>query len=108
MRKNIVAVFVFKKNTEGRPSVFIWDFDNEQKFKDWVYERECLFSHIARTKGEIFRTIREVNEFKDWLRGLLCIGPTQDFNDEKFNHYFEIAYGMKHYEEKDFDKAYSC
>ena len=108
MRKNIVAVFVFKKNTEGRPGVFVADFDNEQKFKEWAYERDYLFSHIARTKGEVFRTIREVEEFKNWLRGLLCIGPKQDFDDEKFAHFLEIEDGMEHYKEKDFDKAYIC
>ena len=108
MRKNVVAVFIFKKKAKDKPWAFVTDFDNEQKFKDWAYERDYLFSDIARTKGEIFNTIREVTEFKDWLRGMLSIGPTPNFDEDKFNRCLAIYDGMARYEEKEFDKIYLC
>lgn len=108
MRKNIVAVFVFKKKIEGKPWAYVADFDNEQKFKDWVCKRDYLFSDIAFTKGEVFNTINEVEEFKDWLKGMLDIGPTPNFDEDKFNHCFVIYDGMAHYEEEEFGKVYLC
>ena len=108
MRKNVVAVFMFKKKIAGKPSAFVTDFDDKQKFKQWFIARKTTIKHIAFTRGEVFNTIEEVEEFKDWIKGLLCIGPTPDFDDEKFNHYLELEDDMAHYEEDEFGKVYTC
>ena len=108
MVKNIVAVFVFKKKTKDKPWAYVADFTDKQKFKQWFIQRKTTIKHVAFTKGEIFNNFDEVNEFKDWIKGLLCIGPTPDFDDEKFNHYLEIEDGMAHYEEDEFVKVYAC
>ena len=108
MRKNVVAVFVFKEKAKGKPGVYVADFDDEQKFKQWFIDRKATFRHIAFTRGEVFNTIQEIKEFKDWLRGLLRIGPIPNFDEDKFNHCFAIHDGMAQYEEEEFGKVYLC
>ena len=99
----LVAVFINKNERPGQPWAFVTDFNNGDDFIKWFTERRRFYKQVAVSWYGDFKAFEEVDEFKDYLKGLLCVGPKPDFTDTQWEKYSDMNMNMYHYMEEQFD-----
>ena len=99
----LVGVFINKNMKPGQPWAIVTDFNNGNDFIKWFSERRHFYKQVAISWYGDFKTFDEIDEFKAYLKGMLCVGPKPSFHAEQWEKYSDMNMDMHHYMENQFD-----